>query len=46
MSLTDPQRELLARLKVDPKVGLSRDEASKRRQDEETFNVVDPPVKW
>ena len=45
MALSETQKGLLAQLETSYDKGLSSDEASKRRQDDETFNVVDPPVK-
>jgi hypothetical protein len=45
MSLSRAQEELLEELKTNTSEGLTRDEASSRRQKDETFNVVDPPIK-
>ena len=38
------QQDLLAKLGTNIETGLSRDEASKRRQEGDAFNVVDPPI--
>jgi E1-E2 ATPase len=45
MPLFAAQEELLEHLKTSISEGLTRDEASSRRQHDETFNVVDPPIK-
>mmetsp|Transcript_18421 Transcript_18421/g.27831 ORF Transcript_18421/g.27831 Transcript_18421/m.27831 type:complete len:209 (-) Transcript_18421:88-714(-) len=43
--IIETQKKILEKLEVNIDIGLSRDEASKRRQDNGTFNVVDPPIK-
>lgn len=45
MTLSDAQKDLLVQLGTDYEKGLTMDAASKRRQDDETFNTVDPPIK-
>ena len=45
MTLSEAQRDLLAQLKTNYENGLSMDEASKRREEDEAYNVIDPPVK-
>lgn len=45
MSLSQTQEDIIKELKTCPAKGLSRDEASKRRESDQTFNVVDPPLK-
>ena len=45
MTLTASQIELLEQLKTNMSEGLTREEASARRQSEETFNTIDPPIK-
>ena len=37
--------ELLEQLKTSMSEGLTREEAAARRQDDETFNTIDPPIK-
>ena len=44
-SLSKLQQDLLNQLKTSISTGLSRDEASKRREHNGAFNVVDPPLK-
>jgi magnesium-transporting ATPase (P-type) len=44
-SLSAAQQELLSQLKTSLATGLTRDEASKRREKTGQFNVVDPPLK-
>lgn len=44
MPLFAAQEELLEHLKTNLSEGLTRDEASSRRQSDDTFNVVDPPI--
>lgn len=43
--LSEQQLELLKELDTDFENGLTMDEASKRREDDGTYNVIDPPVK-
>jgi magnesium-transporting ATPase (P-type) len=45
MTLSATQMELLEQLKTNMSEGLTREEASARRQDDETFNTIDPPIK-
>ena len=45
MTLSEAQNDLLKQLKTDYSKGLTMDEASKRREEDETYNVIDPPVK-
>lgn len=45
MELSGAQNVLLEQLQTNYSKGLSMDEASKRREEDETYNVIDPPVK-
>jgi len=45
MTLSDAQKNLLKEVESDYEKGLTMDEASKRREEDEIFNVIDPPVK-
>lgn len=45
MKLSAAQAELIKQLSADPEKGLTTDEATKRREADGTFNVVDPPIK-
>lgn len=44
MQLSSSQENLLKQLDVDPEVGLSTDQASARREQAGSFNVVPPPI--
>mmetsp|Transcript_27308 Transcript_27308/g.31171 ORF Transcript_27308/g.31171 Transcript_27308/m.31171 type:complete len:210 (+) Transcript_27308:120-749(+) len=44
-NLLENHKKILDELNVNPSEGLSRDEASKRRQDCGTSNIVDPPIR-
>ena len=43
-TMNKAQEELLVALQTSATTGLSRDEASKRRQDDESFYTVPPPL--
>ena len=43
--LSQAQQALLKELNVNYKTGLTNDEASKRREEHDSFNTIDPPVK-
>ena len=45
MKLSQAQIDLLAQLGTDPENGLTTDEVSSRREEDGSFNVVDPPIK-
>jgi hypothetical protein len=44
MNLSPVLQDLLQRLKTDSTIGLTSDDAAKRREEDGTFNVIKPPV--